>query len=255
MTRTERRMLSLAVALVTGLWVVPAGATNIVGSKLQAKPTIKFQFQSKDPAITPAGIDPIAAGATLTVQVNAVTLTFNMPGGAVCGGVNCWSGDAVAGWKYKNSAAPAAPGVVKIAQIKAGKMKVLTKGSSGDAGGAFPSPVATDVTVVMTVSGTMYCATFPLADATKNDTVRGYLNKNPNLVAGACAGATTTTTMATSTTTTTTTTIPLSCSDAQACPAYSTPGPCNTCCNAVPGCSNACLNATVFACTTPADNA
>src|SRR5215510_5276379 len=138
MTRPEKRILSLAVALVTGLWVVPAAATNIVGSKLQAKPTIKFQFQSKDPAITPAGINPIADGATLTVVIGAVTLTFNMPGGAVCGGVNCWSGDTTAGWRYKNSAAPGAPGVVKIAQIKAGKMKVLTKGSSGDAGGAFP---------------------------------------------------------------------------------------------------------------------
>ena len=200
----DARGFVLAIALL-GIAAGPAAAVGIVGSKLQAKPAIKFQFQSKDPAITPAGINPIVDGATLTVTIGATTLTFNMPGGAVCAGAPCWSGDTTKGWKYKNSAAPGVPGVVKIAQIKAAKMKVLTKGSSGDAGGAFPLPSGADASVTLSVSGTQYCAKFLEADATNDDMTKGYLNKNSSLVTGSCpGGGTTTTTIGGGGTTTTT---------------------------------------------------
>src|SRR2546428_1743640 len=189
----------LAIALL-GLAAGPAAAVGIVGSKLQVKPATKFQFQSKDPAISPAGLNPPVDGATLTVTVNAATLTYNMPGGA------SWSGDTTKGWKYKNAAAPGAPGVVKIAQIKGAKIKVLTKGSMADAGGDFPLPAMTDANAVLTSGATMYCAKFLLIDAAgHNDAVKGYLNKNPSLVTGSCAGGgTTTTTMPGGGTTTTT---------------------------------------------------
>jgi len=84
-------------------------------------------------------------------------------------------------------------------------MKVLTKGSSGDAGGAFPLPSGADASVTLSVSGTQYCAKFLEADATNDDATKGYLNKNSSLATGSCpGGGTTTTTIGGGGTTTTT---------------------------------------------------
>ena len=179
MTRPEKRMLPLAVALVTGLWAGPAGAacTLITGKLIQAKSTPKFQAQSKDLTISPASINPIADGATLTVTVNAGTVTFTMPAGSA------WTGDPSAGFKYKNSTAPVG-GNVKTAQIKAGKLKVKAAGL-GDTG-TFPLPVTTDVTATFATGTTSYAMGFITASATKNDTSQ-YLNKTPGTGACPCA--------------------------------------------------------------------
>ena len=168
---------ALGLLACTVLPVAPAGSTDLVGGRLQAKDTPKFQFQSKDCAVSPSTVNPPVDGATLSVTANSTTVTFNLPGGPGCGGLPCWTGDAVKGWKYKNKAAPGAPGQVKTGQIKACKIKVKAFGL-GDSGGSFPLPVVSDVTAVLTSGSQTYCAKFPTADATANDPTQ-YLNKNP----------------------------------------------------------------------------
>src|SRR5439155_20671810 len=98
MTRPEKRMLPFVVALVAGLWAGPPGAacTPLVGKKIQAKSNPKFQVQAKDVAISAGAVNPMADGASVTVNVNALTLMFNLPSAN-------WTGDSTKGWKYKNS--------------------------------------------------------------------------------------------------------------------------------------------------------
>src|SRR5207244_157594 len=107
MTRPGKRSLPFVVALMAGLWTGPAGAacTPIVGKKLQAKSTPKFQVQSKDLAISPGSVTPIADGASITI--GSVVYT-------ICSGVE-WTGDPVKGWKFKR--ATCATGI-KGGQIK-----------------------------------------------------------------------------------------------------------------------------------------
>ena len=174
MTRPEKRVLPLAVALVTGLWAGPAGAacTAIVGKKVQAKNTPKFQVQSKDLAISPAGVDPVTNGVTVTINVNAGTVTYN-----ICSGAE-WTGDTTKGWKFKRVACATG---IKGAQIKAGKLKV--KGDSLGDTGSFPLTVTSDVDVLVASGTTSYSMRFITSEATKNDGSQ-YLNKNPSLATG-----------------------------------------------------------------------
>ena len=178
MIRAGKRTLPFVAALVAGLWAGPAGAacTALVGKKIQAKSNPKFQVQAKDVNISPAAVNPIADGVTVTITVNAGTVTYTMPAGSL------WTGDASSGWKYKNSSAPSG-GQVKIGQIKAGKLKVLAFGL-GDTG-SFPLTVTTDVDAVVASGTTSYAMRFLLSDAKKNDGTQ-YLNKNPSLASGSC---------------------------------------------------------------------
>jgi hypothetical protein len=193
MIRPGQRTLPFIVALVAGLWAGPAGATNIVGSKIQAKSPPKFQVQSKDPLISPAlPLNPDSTGATLEVFVGGVLKAhYDMPGSpTMCSGVPCWSGDNATGFKYKNSLAPAG-GQVKGAQVKFGKLKIKAVNITGDSGPGFPlGGVGTaDVIFTFTAGSVVYCAKFidnPAAgDPTKND-VTQYLNKNKSVVTGSC---------------------------------------------------------------------
>ena len=94
MIRAGKRTLPFVVALAAGLWAGPAGAacTPLVGKKIQAKSNPKFQVQAKDVNISPAAVNPIADGVTVTITVNAGTVTFTMPAGSL------WTGDASAGF-------------------------------------------------------------------------------------------------------------------------------------------------------------
>src|SRR5207253_3558633 len=139
--------------------------------------------QSKDAAISAAAVDPVTNGASVTISVNAGTVTYT-----TCSGAE-WTGDATKGWKFKRATCVTG---IKTAQIKSAKMKF--KGDSLGDTGSFPLTVTTDTDVVVASSTTSYAMRFLLADAKKNDGTQ-YLNKNTTLASGMCGPPTTTTTI------------------------------------------------------------
>src|SRR6266446_1497723 len=176
MTRPGKWNFPFVVALVAGLWAGPAGAacTAIVGKLIQAKNTPKFQVQSKDAAISAAAVDPVTNGASVTISVNAGTVTYT-----TCSGAE-WTGTAATGWKFKRVGCATG---IKTAQIKNAKTKF--KGDTLGDTGSFPLTVTTDTDVVVASSTTSYAMRFLLADAKKNDGTQ-YLNKNTTLASGMC---------------------------------------------------------------------
>ena len=82
------KLISAAFGLLacTVLLVGPAGSTDIVGGRLQAKDTPKFQFQSKDCAVSPSMLNPPVDGATLSVTANSTTVTLQAAPATAAGG-------------------------------------------------------------------------------------------------------------------------------------------------------------------------
>ena len=146
----------LAVALSCALWALTshAGAANqgITGKKLLLKGTTKLVMLSKDPGISIAGSDPVGGSdSSITFDDGTHTATLSLP-------ASNWSTNGSASkLKYKNTAAPSGPSIVRIAEVKPGLLKVVAKGS------AVPVPNGPGtIHVVLSLDGgtNTYCMTF-----------------------------------------------------------------------------------------------
>src|SRR5206468_3486201 len=147
--------LFLAVFLLLPVTTRAADHT-VLGSKLvvknpgapeQRKISVKAKEASSDDALTG---DPVASGATLTVRINngtSDTQTYNLPAGS-------WTGDATAGFKYKDSTG--ANGPVSVAEIKklngVFQIKAVVKGNLGAVSVVPPNP-GFDSCVLLTLTG------------------------------------------------------------------------------------------------------
>lgn len=151
------RLGGLAATVLCAVCVAAAlpahGAdVGITGKKLLLKSTPKFVVLSKDPAIGITSADPVGgADSSITFSDGTTTATLNLP-------ASYWSANTAGTLlKYKNTAAPSGPSVVKIAKLKSGLLKVIAKG--------VPFPVPTNsrtINVVLSLDGgaTAYCMTF-----------------------------------------------------------------------------------------------
>ena len=193
------------------------GAAAVAGVAIAADQTIlgnKFQVNAKEPDITKRKIkgqgkeklspntivgNPTTGGATLEVFANGGTSTsqtFLMPAAA-------WSGDAVKGFKYKDTL-----GAVKNARIKLknGKfqIKVQVSGKQGLITVLPPNP-GTTACFAITIGGggDRYSVDFGPTSTIKNKDNRKFIAKKPT-AEGVCPSGPTTTSTTTSSTTSTT---------------------------------------------------
>ena len=147
--------LFLAVFLLLPVTTRAADHT-VLGSKLvvknpgapeQRKISVKAKEASSDDALTG---DPVANGATLTVRINngtSDTQTYNLPAGS-------WTGDATAGFKYKDSTGANGPvSVAEIAKLNGVfQIKAVVKGNLGAVSVVPPNP-GFDSCVLLTLTG------------------------------------------------------------------------------------------------------
>lgn len=151
-----RSLVPIAVALCCAFWAATpqarAADQGITGKKLQLKGTSKVVLLSKDPGITIMGSDPVGgSNSSVTFDDGTNVATLSLPS-------SNWSTNGSATkFKYRNASAPSGPSVVKIAQVKAGLLKVVAKGP------AVPVPNGPGtIHVVLSLDGgtNKYCMTF-----------------------------------------------------------------------------------------------
>ena len=151
-----RSLAPLAVGLFCALLAaapqVRAVDQGIFGKKLLLKGTSKVVLLSKDSTISINGSDPVGGSdSSVTFDDGVHTATLSLPS-------SNWSTNGSATkFKYKNSSAPSGPSVVKIAQVKAGLLKVVAKGP------AIPVPNGpATIHVILSLDGgtNKYCMTF-----------------------------------------------------------------------------------------------
>ncbi len=137
----------------------PTAGTPITGKKISIKdrpsgPTVGVKFQSRDPRITPTGLNPTSDGAHLHV--------FNSAGGAesACFHLVASKWRARNGrFTYHDTALTASP--VRVATLKAGMLKIIAKGNG-------PQPITYglrapsqgSVGAIFTSGSTVLCANF-----------------------------------------------------------------------------------------------
>jgi len=151
-----RSWAPLAIALCCALWAATpqarAADQGITGKKLLLKGTSKLVLVSKDPGISITGSDPVGgADSSITFNDGSNAATLSLP-------ASNWSTNGSATkFKYKNASAPSGPSIVKIAQVKAGLLKVVAKGT------AVPVPNGPGtIQVILSLDGgtNKYCMTF-----------------------------------------------------------------------------------------------
>jgi sugar lactone lactonase YvrE len=205
-TLTTRVALVLAVT-VTAAPTARAADRTILGSQLVVKnPSTPERRKVVAKAKEVGSPDPIVgnpttAGATLSVAVNGNTpsaQTFTLPGGtSALTGKPFWSGDAVRGFKYKDSRGENGP--VKVAQLKKSgggtfQLKAVAAGKLGAIDVVPPNP-GTDGCVRFEVGGGggTYHVRFGVDGQGTNDGAKLFKVVRPT-VEGTCPPPTTTTT-------------------------------------------------------------
>ena len=164
--------VTLSCALCGVATQARAADQGIGAKKLLLKSTPKLVLLSKDAGISSIGSDPMhGADSSITFSDGTNTATLPLPAGN-------WSTNGSGTlFKYKNASAPGGASSVKIAEVKAGLLKVAGKG--------LPIPVpngAGTISVVLSLAGgtNRYCMTFAgTGDGSK------FLAKDS--AAGACA--------------------------------------------------------------------
>jgi hypothetical protein len=157
---------------------------GITTKKLLMASSPKLVLLSKDPSISIAGADPVGgADSSITFDDGTNTATWSLP-------ASNWSTNGSGTlFKYRNTAAPNGPSVVKTAKVKAGLLKLVAKGLP------FGVPAGTAaITAILRLDGgaRTYCMRFTgTGDGTK------FLVKDS--AAGTCPVPTTPTFTATST--------------------------------------------------------
>jgi predicted esterase len=153
MIRLGRFVAAALCAICTTLPLQTRAADQeVTGKKLLLRSTPQFVLLSKDPSINIDGSDPVGgANSSITFSDGTTTTTLSLPAS------NWTTNGSGTLFKYKNTAAPSGPSVVKIAKIKDGLLKVVAKG--------LPFPVPTGmrtVDVVLRLDGVTntYCMTF-----------------------------------------------------------------------------------------------
>ncbi len=128
-----RRLIPTALLVMSMPLLSLAADQAILGSKLLIKnpgaPSARrIVLRAKEVASTDSIVgNPVATGASLTVSAyggSSTTQTFNLPAGPSAAGKPFWTGDAVKGFKYKDSKGENGP--VKIVQIKKSKNGTFT---------------------------------------------------------------------------------------------------------------------------------
>ncbi|MDX2167587.1 MAG: alpha/beta hydrolase [Deltaproteobacteria bacterium] len=153
---TQARCSSFTVALAIALLAaaLPAGAAEhaVSGRKLLLKSPAKLILLAKDGGIVLGGSDPVGgADSSITFNDGTNVASLSLP-------ASNWSANSTGSqFKYKNSAAPGGPSVVKTAKIKSGLLKVVANG--------LPIPVPNGpatISVILRLDGTtnVYCMTF-----------------------------------------------------------------------------------------------
>jgi hypothetical protein len=156
MKHVERGSIRLTLTLVLAIMLVGSAANAadqaITGKRLLLKPSGKLVLLSKDASVSITGSDPVGgADSSVSFDDGSGPVTFSLP-------KTLWSTNGSGTlFKYKNSAAPAGPSVVKIAKVKPGLLKVVAKGLP------FGVPAGTaSIDVVFSLDGgtNRYCMTF-----------------------------------------------------------------------------------------------
>jgi len=180
--------VSLCCALAALAVQARAADQGIAGKKLLLKSTPKLVVLAKDPSISLMGSDPVGGSdSSITFDDGTNAVTLSLP-------ASQWSANGSGTvFKYRNSAAPDGPSVVKLARVKAGVLKLVAKG--------LPIPVPTgprSIDVILRLDGgtNAYCMTF-------TGTGNGAKFLVKNAAAGACPAPPTATSTATATATTT----------------------------------------------------
>ena len=204
-------MTRILVSVLLGATIASAADQTILGSQLLVKnpgaaEKRKVVGKAKESA-SPNTIvgEPTAAGATLTVRADGTTpseQTFALPQGTDAKGKPFWTGDAVKGFKYKDSAG--ANGAVKQAQIKKSAKGVFTlkftaTGKLGTVSVLPPNPGDGGCILLELIGGDSYSVQFSDGEVTNKDGI-SFKVKKP-LSEGSCVGASTTSTSSTPTTT------------------------------------------------------
>jgi phospholipase C len=160
-------MSRLSLALLGMLLVMPATSRaadqTVLGSKMSVQNTstpdkrkVSYAAKEKLTDNTIVG-DPVANGATLTIHLTGGSVdgqTFNLPTGLNLSGKPFWSGDAVKGYKYKDSKGENGPVASAQMSNKNGtfQMKVQISGKFNLVTILPPNP-GTDGCTLLTITG------------------------------------------------------------------------------------------------------
>jgi hypothetical protein len=158
--------------------------------------------------------NPVLTGGTLTVTANGTSpssQTYALPtGNSTITGRPFWSGDAVKGFKYKDSKGE--NGAVKSAQIKKSgsgtfTIKAVVTGKNGPVLVTPPNPGTSGCVLLGINGGDTYSVAFPAGNGTvTNKGTKLYKHKRVTLEGSCIVPTTTTTTSSTTSSSSTTTT-------------------------------------------------
>ena len=213
MTRIMTRIL---LSLLLGATIASAADQTILGSQLLVKNpstpekrTVVGKAKESASSNTIVG-DPTVNGATLTVRAegtNPSEQTFALPQGTNAKGKPLWTGDALDGFKYKNS--DGVNGPVKKAQLKKSAKGVFTikftvSGKLGPVSVVPPNPGDGGCILLELTGGDSYSVRFAPGDGevTNKDGV-SFKVKKPTSEGSCVTGSTTSTSSTTSSTTST----------------------------------------------------
>lgn len=156
--RRQRRVASIfATSVVVALTLQSAAAAldqPLTGRKLVLRSTPRFVLTSKDASIDITGSDPPCAGAdsVLVMDDGVTTVTFLLP-------CDHWRASSTGTlFKYRNPFAPLGASPVQSIKIKAGHLKIVSRGLSAL---AVPNGAAV-INVMLSLDGIThrYCMTF-----------------------------------------------------------------------------------------------
>ena len=211
-------MTRILLSLLLGATLASAADQTILGTQLLVKnpgpPEKRTVSGRAKESASPSTIvgDPTVDGATLVVRAegaNPSEQSFALPQGTSAKGKPFWTGDAVGGFKYKDS--DGANGPVKTAQFKkSGKgvfsLKFTASGKLGSVSVVPPDPGNGGCILLALTGGDSYSVRFAPGDGqVSNKDGASFKVKKPSSE-GTCVTTTTTTSNPTTTTSSTSTT-------------------------------------------------